>query len=63
MDDATPHFILYLVSPIMFVLLNTNCNRLGSVTKTKCTPNIVCHSLQNNKKALYNLIVAIIVTY
>ena len=24
MDDATPHFILYLVSPIMFVLLNTH---------------------------------------
>ena len=27
---------IYLVSPILIVLLNTNCKQWGSVTNTKC---------------------------
>jgi hypothetical protein len=35
-----------LVSPILIILLNTNCKPRYSVTNTKCQPNITCHSLQ-----------------
>ena len=31
----------YLVSPILIVLLNTNCKQRYSVTNTKCQPNIL----------------------
>ena len=41
-----PHSIWYLVSPMLVVLLNTNCKPRYSVTNTKCQPYIICHSLQ-----------------
>ena len=34
-----------LVSPILFVLLDTRCELRGSVTHSKCQPNNICHSL------------------
>ena len=39
------HWIWYLVSPILIVLLNANCKLWCSVTNVKCSPNIICHSL------------------
>ena len=39
------HCIWYLVSPILIVLPNTNCKPRCIVTKTKCSPNIICHPL------------------
>ena len=36
----------FLASPILIVLLNTNCEPRCSVTNTKCEPNIICQSLQ-----------------
>ena len=44
------HLILYLVSPILFVLLDTNCKSPCIVTNTKCKPHIICHSLSNRKR-------------
>ena len=36
---AELHRVLYLVTPILFVLLNTNCKLWCSVSNTKCKPN------------------------
>ena len=39
------HQILYLVSPILFVFLNTDCKPFVKCYNTTLNPNIICHSL------------------
>ena len=48
-DSRALHYILYLVSPILFVfaqycIINHPC----CVTNTECEPNIICHLLYKN---------------
>ena len=49
------HLITFLVSLILNVLLNTNCEPTDSVTNIKCQPNIICHSLLKNDWGIIDL--------